>query len=388
MAKIKFHTVAAVFVAVAAGVWVATGEFTSVGSAAKDDGTPQAVAEQSEADAPADTALETAPLKTVAYVNPLFAEHNRVIRISGVTEADKKTTLAARTSGIIDELHVREGGQVEEGSPVISLDVEDKAAMVDTAKAVLEQRRKEFEAVERLVKRGSSPKLQADTARSALAAARSQLQQAEVELDRMQVEVPFSGVIDTVHVEQGSFVQAGAPLAVLLQLDPIVARAEVNERDLGYVKEGSIADVRLISGDVVSGSVRHISRVASAQTRTFPVEIEIDNPLGTIPSGMTAEIALRTEAVQAVTLPRSVVTLSSDGDLGVRVLRSDNVVEFVPIDLIDDTPRGLVLGSVPGDARIIVAGQDLVTEGEKVQAVEADPAMISRLAGETTGSTQ
>ncbi len=386
MAKIKFHTMAAVIVAIAAGAWVATGEFASVGSAAK-------TGEATESAPAADTLAEAdgqpaAPkVKTVAFVEPIFMDHNRIIRLSGVTEADKQTTLAARSGGIIDTLNVREGDRVTEDETILVLDVEDKEAMVDSAKAVLEQREKEYEAIEQLVERGSYPKLQADTARSALAAARSQLEAAETELDRLTVVAPFSGVIDTVHVERGSFIQAGAPVAVLIKLDPIIARAEVNERDLTYVKEGGMADVRLISGHTVAGKVRHVSRMASAQTRTFPVEIEIENKDGTIPAGMTAEVALRTESVKAVMLPRSVVTLSAQGDLGIRVLRSDDTVDFVPIDLIDDTPRGLVLGSVPPDTRITVAGQDLVTEGEKVNAVEADADMISRLAGEMTGST-
>ena len=393
MAKIKFHTVAAVVVAIAAGAWVATGEFASVGSAAKSQEAAPAAGAQEQAAAEAESAgsepaaAQPAALKTVAFVKPIFMDHNRVIRISGVTEADKQTTLAARAGGVIGKLEVDEGVRVNEGDIVMSLDVEDKAAMVDTAKAVLDQRQKEFEAMERLVARGTAAKLQADTARSALAAAQSQLQQAEADLDRLKVKVPFPGVIDQVMVEQGSFVQAGAPIAVLLKLDPIVARAEVNEQDLGYVTDDTVAEVRLVSGKTVEGKVRHISRIASAQTRTFPVEIEIPNADGTIPAGMTAEIALQTESVKAVLLPRSVVTLSANGDLGIRILNADDTVGFVPIDLIDDTPRGLVLGSVPADARIIVAGQDLVTEGETVKAVEADAAMLSRLVGELTGST-
>jgi multidrug efflux system membrane fusion protein len=61
-------------------------------------------------------------------------------------------------------------------------------------------------------------------------------------------------------------------------------------------------------------------------------------------------------------------------------------VSFVPIDLIDDTPRGLVLGGVPKDARIIVAGQDLVSEGDTVNPVEADAETVRRLIGEAGGA--
>jgi multidrug efflux system membrane fusion protein len=60
---------------------------------------------------------------------------------------------------------------------------------------------------------------------------------------------------------------------------------------------------------------------------------------------------------------------------------------FFPIDLVDDTPNGLILAGIPADTRVIVAGQDLVTEGDEVKAVEADQATIKKLIGEVTGGT-
>src|SRR5690606_6750669 len=93
-------------------------------------------------------------------------------------------------------------------------------------------------------------------------------------------------------------------------------------------------------------------------------------------------ITLRAEPQDAVFLPRSVVTLSSNGDLGIRAVDKDSKVAFYPIDLIDDTPAGFVLGGIPADVRIIVAGQELVSEGDTVNAVAADQATLSKLASE------
>src|SRR5690606_8864257 len=109
----------------------------------------------------------------------------------------------------------------------------------------------------------------------------------------------------------------------------------------------------------------------------YPVEIEVPNPDMQIPVGMTAEIMLKAPAVKAVRLPRSVVTLNEEGDLGVRTLDRNERVGFVPIDLIDDTPSGLILGGIDQDARVIVAGQDLVTTGDVVNAVEAGRDMLA-----------
>lgn len=364
MAMPRFHTVAAFVVLAVSAAWVLTGEFSSIGSAAQDTSGDEQKSEQ-----PAAPSAKV--LRTVAVVEPDFVQHNRIIRISGVTAPDKRTTLATRSAGILGELKVKKGEVVRAGDVVLVLDGEEKQAMVDTAKALLDQRRKEAENIERLVKNGISPSTQSDSARSALASARSQLEAAEADIDRLTVVAPFSGVIDKVMVEEGSWLPSGEAAAVLLQLDPVVARGEVSEREISYVTVGREADVRLISGDVVSGEVSHVSLEATPGTRTFPIEVAIANPDNKIPSGMTAEIMIKTEAVAAVKLPRSVVTLDAAGNLGLRILKSDSTVGFVPIDLIDDSPSGLVLSGVPHDSKIIVAGQDLVSEGERVNAVPA-----------------
>lgn len=379
MARFPFHRIAAFVVLAASTAWVVTGEFSSVGSAAHDPNTASVTPENGDTAAPrSEPARE---LKTVAVIDPPFIRHNRAIRISGQTEADKEARIATRAAGIITKLPVSQGGHVNEGDLILSLDNEGKAAAVDSASAVLAQREKEFEASERLARQGSLPKLQLETARSALATARSQLEQAQAELSRFELRAPFTGIVDKVSVELGSSVQQGADVATLLSLDPVIAAGEVSERDLGHIRIGDTAQVRLISGETVEGTIRYISRQASPATRTFPVEIAIPNADGAIPAGMTAEITLRTDPVKAVRLPRSVVTLSDSGDLGVRVATSDGKAEFVPIDLVDDTPEGLVLAGVPDDARIIVAGQDLVNDGEPVNAVPADMDMLRRLAG-------
>lgn len=378
MPKIKFHKIAAVAVLLVTGAWVATGEFSSVGSAANEEASvpPAAEAEQ-----------EQPRLRTVAVVKPPRVQHARAIRLSGFTDADKRAVIATRAAGIVEELPVSQGSRVEKGDLIAKLQAEGKEAAVETARQLLTQREAEAEAARRLAKAGSLPKLQLDNALSALASARSQLEMAQADLDRNLVHAPFAGVVDKVDVELGSSVGQGAQVATVLNLDPVLARGEISERDLGYVGPGDGASVRLVNGMTVEGTIRYISRDATAATRTFRVEVAIPNADGKVPSGMTAEITLRADPVEATILPRSVVTLSTDGDLGIRSVDENNKVVFYPIDLVDDTANGLVLGGIPADARIIVAGQELITEGDVVNPVEADEETIKKLVGEATGGT-
>jgi multidrug efflux system membrane fusion protein len=348
---------------------------------------------RTEVQPPASEAPAVAPeagqrlVRTVGVVTPPRREHARAIRISGTTEANRRSALASRTAGIVAELPVKQGSTVAAGDIVMRLDSEDKRSAVEMATAVLAQRQAELNAAERLASTGNMAKLQLDGARAALATAQAQLDSANAELEKYVLRAPFDGLVDRVSVEEGSAIAQSAQVATVLDLDPILAVGQVNEQDIDDLKLGEAADVRLVNGTAVRGALRYVSRDADAQTRTYGIEVSVPNADRSIPAGMTTEITLHSDPVDAVFLPRSVVTLSQAGDLGIRTVGPDNKVGFVPIDLIDDTPTGLVLGGVPKDARIIVAGQDLVAEGDTVNPVEADAETVRRLIGEAMGTT-
>ena len=386
MANFRFNQVAAIAVLIGFAAWMGTGKFSSVGSAAAEGENGQPAAQQTQPAAkPAAENAAKAP-RTVAVVSPPRVEHARAIRISGLTEADKRAVLATRAGGIIAELPVKEGDQVKAGQTILVLGEEGHQAALELAQQMVKQREAELEAARRLAKTGTMPKLQLDNAVSAVAQAQSQLKAAQAEIDRLTVVAPFDGLIDKVNVEIGSSAPQGTQVAILLSLDPVLVKGEVSERDLRFVRIGDKAEATMVNGDKMAGAVRYIGRESTAATRTFRVEIAIANPDDKIPSGMTSEIVLRGETTDSVILPRSVVTLSNKGDLGIRAVDKDNKVVFVPIDIVDDMENGLVLGGIAADARVIVAGQELVTEGETVKPVAADPELIKKLVGEATGT--
>ncbi|PPB79502.1 multidrug efflux system membrane fusion protein [Albidovulum inexpectatum] len=369
--RIRGHRIAAIIVLISAAVWVVTGKFSSVGSEEAHAAQPAPGEQPVESKAATDQ-----PLRTVGVIAPEFVEHARRIRVSGLTEADKNAVLAARASGVIASLKVEKGSMVSAGEVVLSIEGPEVLAAVETARATLAQRQQELQIAESLFKSGTGSELQLIRARADAAAAEAALVQAEAAADRLNVVAPFEGFVDSVEVEQGEWIQAGTPVARILSLDPIIVLGEISEIEVGHVRIGDKAEVRLVNGLRAEGVVRHVAREASPQTRTYPVEVSLPNTGGKVPSGMTAEISLFTAPVRAVVVPRSVITLSDDGELGLRVVGEDNIARFAPVELIDDTPRGLVLAGVPEDVRIIVLGQDLVRDGERV-AVSDVAAQIS-----------
>lgn len=363
------HRILAVVVLIAAGAWVLSGEFAAVGT--------QTSAGSATAEAPP-VAEPAVILRTVAVVTPVFAEHAREIRVAGVTEADKQAVLAARANGIVAELGVVQGDDIVEGALVLRLDGADATAAVARAQSALAQSQEQLQVGETLFARGSLPEMEITARRAAETAAKAALSEEQATADRLLLSAPFAGVVDSVDVDLGEWVQAGTPIATVLSLDPILVKAEVSELDVGYVAVGGSATVRLVNGTEMVGTILHVARQASAQTRTFVIEVALPNPDRMIPAGMTAELRLAVAPQPAVIVPRSVITLSDEGVIGLRVVGPDNLAQFVPVVLIDDTNAGLVVAGVPTGVRIITAGQDLVRDGDQVIVVDATLAQVSQ----------
>ena len=309
----------------------------------------------------------------VAVERTSLVPHRRNLAISGHTEADKHVAITARGSGVLTDLRVKRGTAVKQGDIVAILSDEAREAQVVQAQAMVTQKRTELEAKRQLIQSGTLPRLQLVDLEAQLKSAEAALASAEAERDRGIVRAPWSGVIQDIAVEvgQAAFSFAGRELAVLVALDPMLAVAEVAERKLAGIKEGEPAEVRLVTGESATGTIRFVAKTASQNTRTYRVEIELPNADGTIPDGITAEVIVPQSPVMATRVPRSALTFSSHGALGVRTVGGDGVVEFVPITIVEDEQAMMWVAGIADGSRVIVQGQDFVREGQSVEAVAA-----------------
>ena len=223
--------------------------------------------------------------------------------------------LTARADGTITELKVRRGSIVKEGELIAVLSDEAREARVLQAKAMLMQRKTELAAKMKLVEQGTMPKLEAVNLETQFKAAEAGLAAAEAEKERGVIRAPWSGVVNDVPVEVGQAVLSfmGRDIAQIVSIDPILAVVEVAERNLAGVHLGDPAEIRLVTGKKANGKIRFISKSATANTRTYRVDVEVPNADGAIPDGITAEVAIPLAPVPATRVPRSALTFSSSG---------------------------------------------------------------------------
>jgi multidrug efflux system membrane fusion protein len=346
----KASRLTAVGLVAAAGLWIASGHFLPHESAES-----RAAVRSGEG--------EAKKLFRVAVVGTTVVPHSRKLIVAGRTEADKRVTLTARTGGILTELRIKRGMWVKKGEIIAILSDEAREAQVAQAEAVVTQKRTELDAKRALIMTGTLPRLQLVDLEAQVKSAEAALAGAEAERDR--------GVVHDIAVEvgQAAFSFAGRELATLVALDPMLAVVEVAERKLAGIKVGDTADVRLVTGELVTGKIRFVAKTASQTTRTYRVEIELPNAEGKIPDGITAEVAMPLSPVPATRISRSALTFSSAGNLGVRAVGAEDVVEFIPVNVVEDEQGYMWVTGIAEGSRVIVQGQDFVREGQKVDAV-------------------
>ena len=191
-----------------------------------------------------------------------------------------------------------------------------------------------------------------------------------VELNRTEVKAPFRGYVEKI-IKPGNFVNRGEVCAVIIELDPVTFIAEVPEAEIKNIVKGQNVSIMLVTGEIISSKLSFVSKSATPSTRSFRVEAEVRNPNGLIRDGITGTLEISTNKILANKISPSILLLSDSGTLGIRIVNNENVVEFRPIKILEDTQDGLWVQGIPNASNLIVRGQGFVEDGQKVIAIPA-----------------
>ncbi|MDX1506715.1 MAG: efflux RND transporter periplasmic adaptor subunit [Woeseiaceae bacterium] len=316
------------------------------------------------------TSESQAPARSSVRVRTQSAEEvQRIIAVNGKTAPARVVQLAAETDGRIVSIGARRGTNVDRGELIVGLDERDRKARLAQARATVRQRQVEYEAREKLKTSSYVSEAQLQEAVAALEAAKTELTRAELDLAYMTVRAPFDGALQARQVEEGDFVKAGDPVATFVDNRTIIVSAAVSEFDAGYVSVGQEAEARLATGETVHGRIRYVAPVADEATRTFEVELEVDNQDGKLRAGGTAVLRIPAERVLAHRVSPSLLTLDDAGNVGIKIINDDGEVEFIVADIAVSSGDGVWVAGLPQTATIITVGQGFVASGALVNAV-------------------
>lgn len=325
--------------------------------------------------APKETSVPVNQTQTLPVVHVQLSNAESMtseLSLTGHTLADRRVAIKAETSGVITELFAMRGRLVSERDVLMRFAVDERQARLLEARSRLAEVRIRFDAAGRLQSQNFQSETELARVKAELDGMNAAVQIAELELARIDIRAPFSGVINERYVENGDFVNRGQPLALLVDLDPIRVVAQVSERYLGQISLGTSAEVHTLDGQLYVGRVSYLGHVADAVTRTIPLEVEVANPDQVLIEGITAELRLPVNQVFAHKVPLSVLDLADNGSLGIKAVADDGTVVFHTVTILGDSADGLWVGGLPDQVQLITVGQAFVLPGQKVDTVEGD----------------
>ncbi|MDO6426272.1 efflux RND transporter periplasmic adaptor subunit [Thalassotalea sp. 1_MG-2023] len=290
------------------------------------------------------------------------------IELYGRTAPDRITTLKAEISGQVLKVHANRGAAVSQGQKIITLASNELPAQLNQAKALLAQREIEYRGIKTLNADGYQGEVQLSQADANLQAIKAQIAQLEIALENTVIRAPFDGVLNTRFVEQGDYLQGGDDVAIIADLNPLIVTAHVTENQVGKIKVGQQAQVTLLNKSNFTGDVRYIASLADEYTNTFKIEVAINNDGHKLFSGLSSEISLAFEQVQAIKVSPALLALDDQGNLGVKTV-NNNTVKFTPINVVKSENDGMWLAGLGSKADVITLGQGFVREGDRVEAV-------------------
>lgn len=303
--------------------------------------------------------------------------------IHGETAPSREVLISSEVAGKVTAIHAREGDYVEKGSVIIEIDPKGKVQQLNQAKALVKQRSLEYKADQSLIGKGLQNQTQLAASEASLEAAKAQFELLTIELNATKIIAPFSGILENRHIEVGSFLRVGDPIIQLMSFDPFIIKGFAAEKDLQLIKKGVKGNGKTIDGKTVTGIIRYVSSTANKASRTFAVELAVQNPNKRQADGVTANISIPLQTTQGVFISPALLSLNENGTLGAKRVNEKQVVEFLPVQLVKAESDGIWISGLPSPVDLITAGQSFVSAGEKVTPVFKQPPTTE---SEMTGS--
>lgn len=287
--------------------------------------------------------------------------------VRGQTQANRTVQVKAEISGKIVELPGEKGKWVKAGEPLCKIAIDARQNEYEEAKAQVRSAQLEYDGVANLKSKGLQSEVLLAKAEAVLEQSKTRARQTELALQKTSIVAPFNAVVQHQPVEIGDFLSPGSTCVSVIEIDPILVVGQVAEKNISSIYLDDTVEIELITGESYEGKITYIGNAPDATTRTFPVEVTVSNPGGSIRAGITTNmrVPIGREWVHRMS-PASLV-LDDLGKVGIKIVDTDNRVRFVEVDIVNESPDGVLVKGLEEDITYITVGQEETYDGQLVE---------------------
>ena len=299
---------------------------------------------------------------------------------TGTVRGRYETRLAFQVGGQILSRNVNVGAHVRAGDVLMVIDARDVQQQANATSAAAQAARSRYELArteraryEQLYAAQAISEAMLDQYRTNERAAEAAYRQAVAQdtashnaLGYTNLVAGADGVISNITAEEGQIIAAGQTVMTLTQEGEREIEIAVPESRLAEVSVGMPAAVALWANSAAyTGTLRELSPVPDAATRTYTARIALTDAPADLPLGMTARVRLGASVQDGVSIPLS--ALYQTGDTAQVYVVEDDTVHLVPVTVTAFRTNDALVTGLPHGARIVTAGVHQLHEGEKVR---------------------
>ncbi|MBQ7472415.1 MAG: efflux RND transporter periplasmic adaptor subunit [Prevotella sp.] len=292
---------------------------------------------------------------------------------SGTIEESNGTSLSFAVAGTIKKIHVSAGQTVGAGQLIAELDPTTLQHAYTISKTTLEQVQDTYNRMKELHDAGSLPEMQWIQIESELKSAIASEAMSKKSLNDTKLYAPYSGYIASKDGEIGQNAAPGMPVVKLVNIGSVKVKISVPEDDVQRIAKGSSMKIVVpaLGNREFSGRVTERGVSADPRSRTYEVKATFQNSDGQLLPGMICQAFTNyMQGTTGVFVPANLVQLSGDNKTYVWVVNGGKAVKR-EITVSSETAQGAqVSGGLSAGDQLIVAGQQKVSNGMKVEIVK------------------
>lgn len=323
----------------------------------------------------------------------------RYVKLNGTITAGKDQVVYSKISERVDKIYIKVGDYVKENQKIaeqynaILLQALDAAkANSQNAYAQLELTQQNYDRMERLfdqkaisTQQFEQISTQLKAAKSALEAAQAQLKQAHEQVENSIIKAPFSGVAASVFIEENQMLPAGQPAVQIIDPSTMKSKARVSGRDIPFIKKGQevVVSIPSIPGKTYKGRISSVDQAVDPVSKTLEIEIII-NADDRIKSGMYGDFSIAANSVEnTFVVPENSLLSQTEVKINRETGKQEALKRYflfvvdsskadlreVNVGLSSDSRIQITKGLNQND-QVIVVGNNIVQEGQKVNIIE------------------
>ena len=291
--------------------------------------------------------------------------------VQGNVETDRIANILAEFPGVVREVFVVEGTQVNKGDALVRIDTDVLAKQREELLTQFELAETLFERQERLWNKDIGSEVDFLQAKTSLEALTRSLATLDEQIGKAVIRAPFNGVLDRVFVNVGEMASAPMPVVRVVDLSDLYVRASVSDHYAGVVMAGQPVTVEAQGLEPIESQVRRVGQFIEAANRTIDVTIDLPKGTRALPN-MVATVHITDLALDsALALPSAVVQQDANGQEYVYIIKGDQATkQTVQTGVMSDGLLLIESGLKAGD-RVINRGAARVVDGERVTLIES-----------------